>query len=1687
MPLSTNFDVVPYYDDSQNAEANNYYKILFQPLVSVQVRELNQLQTLLQNQIEAFGDNIFQTGTIISGCNFGFNSTYSYIKINDIDDEGETTIPGNYLYMLATSLVSGVRAQVINYLNGFQSTDPNLKTLYLNYTNPGSGGEGTFVPGDTIRISSNTYSIFRVNINSSGSQYSNSDSVIFVSALIVNSISGTFSPGETLTQPSTKARAQIISIDNSVFTTGTVIYLQPLSTDLGNTALVQSAYPWNAFTFGEAVIGSFSGATGSVVQEVGQGAQAQIITDAVGRVIDVVMTDIGSGYIVSPYVTVKPTYTSTAITTGLSLTGLNYLQDVIVATVAASVGFGYAMSITRGVIYQKGYFINVPALTVVVSPYSQSPNNLSVIFQTQENIIPPEIDPDLYDNALGTPNYSAPGANRVQLLPQLTVLPTANALALSNSALILSSFSEGNPYEQNQFTVFDSINQEIAQREYETSGNFVIDPWLDTTRSSLSNVYNLSIIVDPGVGYINGYRVQTFNNFSQDVPKCYTTATAPTTIQLTYDNYIRITNLGGFFAFNLGDTINFYNEPKGFLSNTALVYTNNTSPVGNLVATASMRSLIYDSGVPGTNTAIYRLYIFNTAVESGYNFSNAMAVFYNGIGNINGIADVIQTYSATSNSYVTQTIGNNSTLIWSPSVGRIKEIASATYTYRSINSTVSVSNTGVGSVSLVSKPNELFPYPLGSSLSNINMEDDLIIIPVTNNFVYVNAIYGTFTINTTSNKLVGIATTFTTSLSVGDFIVIANGVASDPHQIVSIVSDTLAYMDSNCALGIMSGNGYHYFPPNVQVPFGNRSFLSANLNGNGAILTFNFGGRFSTSLSGQAIVAYNAQRYSVSSGAKSARRSNQVIINTATNEGGSIGPWNLGVPDVVRLTGVWLGTTDTGVSLINFFYVDNNQTTDLVGQSYLYLNPSYNNSINLQNVELLVQFDMVVISIPGFFSTDSYVGTNLASIIQTDENLSNSLTDTSITSWEIPEFDFAGNHFDMLGWIDFRPHVFTTADLSTETVNPVVNTSISVSTDWKFPLPNSQFTANVTYYLPRVDTIVTDKNGLIYDIQGSYSLNLPIQPPPNNSIIIDEIYFPAYPTLPVRADSNTINAVTTLILSSMSANNRARRSVATTVFNNAIAFNPQPQGYTMAEIGNLERRISALEYYVSLNSLEVAVAQQAIPSSISQNVNRFIYGFFADDFSTSSFANTSDPEWSATVYPSRSQCWPMSQVICLPHFANQAPSYIEFGVISQPLASYLPVVNTPANTVANTPANTVANTPVINNTPNTAPPTPCPIANNPCVWTTIGRESTLAAVLYGVNDYLYLNLANNCSGNVTLYVVAPSTPAFEIYQNNVLITTSEYTLPLTSSDVSYLDSFPFMTKPDIDYYTDLATQVVGMPQAGSLWLTTLGTQYYYIEGSGKISWNHNPALGTDYTIETISPLDQGAWWRYLVHYPIDGGNFVDCANGVNSTISVTVAANLLSNSISLQTLYNNGSLSGVTPAISASTLSYSLQFVITGLIPNATYSFFIQDINVGAICVPSGGNFGSALQSNANGNLIFDLFYYDYWMYNVIQAAGQPANSAITNYETTLQALDFQGLIGEVKCSLVDITFSTDPIRTYFITFPLNTVTAVQGFETSSSPSVLLNDYYNYQGTLPAGFGTSYNTAEGPKIDTSLP
>ena len=70
MPLNTNLSASPYFDDYDRSD--NYYRILFKPATAVQVREVNQLQTMLQDQIEQFGDHILKAGTILDGCQFTF-------------------------------------------------------------------------------------------------------------------------------------------------------------------------------------------------------------------------------------------------------------------------------------------------------------------------------------------------------------------------------------------------------------------------------------------------------------------------------------------------------------------------------------------------------------------------------------------------------------------------------------------------------------------------------------------------------------------------------------------------------------------------------------------------------------------------------------------------------------------------------------------------------------------------------------------------------------------------------------------------------------------------------------------------------------------------------------------------------------------------------------------------------------------------------------------------------------------------------------------------------------------------------------------------------------------------------------------------------------------------------------------------------------------------------------------------------------------------------------------------------------------------------------------------------------------------------------------------------------------------------------------------------------------------------
>ena len=81
MPQQTNLNVAPYFDDFE--ASNDFHKVLFKPGYPVQARELTTLQSILQNQIEKFGQHFFKEGAKVIPGNIGFTQLYKCVQLNN--------------------------------------------------------------------------------------------------------------------------------------------------------------------------------------------------------------------------------------------------------------------------------------------------------------------------------------------------------------------------------------------------------------------------------------------------------------------------------------------------------------------------------------------------------------------------------------------------------------------------------------------------------------------------------------------------------------------------------------------------------------------------------------------------------------------------------------------------------------------------------------------------------------------------------------------------------------------------------------------------------------------------------------------------------------------------------------------------------------------------------------------------------------------------------------------------------------------------------------------------------------------------------------------------------------------------------------------------------------------------------------------------------------------------------------------------------------------------------------------------------------------------------------------------------------------------------------------------------------------------------------------------------------------
>jgi len=148
MPQETNLNVSPYFDDFDPNK--NYYKVLFKPGYPIQARELTTLQSILQNQIEKFGNHIFKEGSLVIPGRI--NYTNQLYCVNVQRNYLGTDI-GAYTSNLINRAVRGQRSNVkakIFYILTPEETDRDTYTFYINYLSEGVGDQKTFIDNEAL-------------------------------------------------------------------------------------------------------------------------------------------------------------------------------------------------------------------------------------------------------------------------------------------------------------------------------------------------------------------------------------------------------------------------------------------------------------------------------------------------------------------------------------------------------------------------------------------------------------------------------------------------------------------------------------------------------------------------------------------------------------------------------------------------------------------------------------------------------------------------------------------------------------------------------------------------------------------------------------------------------------------------------------------------------------------------------------------------------------------------------------------------------------------------------------------------------------------------------------------------------------------------------------------------------------------------------------------------------------------------------------------------------------------------------------------------------------------------------------------------------------------------------------------------------------------------------------------------
>lgn len=155
---ATNFNVSPYFDDY--SEGKGFVSILYRP-GTVQTRELNQMQTIIQDQIARFGRNVFQEGSVVIPGGISFKEKQAFVKLN-ISAGDYASIAGlNVDSLWVRSSSTGLTAKIIKLIPA-SGTEP--VSAFIEYIDSGDTTvERQFSAPEPLYIVDRTTNVSLVN------------------------------------------------------------------------------------------------------------------------------------------------------------------------------------------------------------------------------------------------------------------------------------------------------------------------------------------------------------------------------------------------------------------------------------------------------------------------------------------------------------------------------------------------------------------------------------------------------------------------------------------------------------------------------------------------------------------------------------------------------------------------------------------------------------------------------------------------------------------------------------------------------------------------------------------------------------------------------------------------------------------------------------------------------------------------------------------------------------------------------------------------------------------------------------------------------------------------------------------------------------------------------------------------------------------------------------------------------------------------------------------------------------------------------------------------------------------------------------------------------------------------------------------------------------------------------------